>query len=181
MWRFWISATAALAVAGCAADPPAHRPAIPASALQPASFDVGALPPPTQCALFAREFTGIHIRGDAWSWWDLAAGQYPRKNVPHANTVLVLRSTPQLKLGHVGVVKRVVGPREIVITHANWGNDDPTRRIVHDSTAVVDVSPGNDWTELRFWNAPAHAFGKVYAAYGFIYPKQFTADGDAIW
>ncbi len=93
----------------------------------------------------------------------------------------VPRASAQLKLGHVGIVKRVVGPREILLTHANWGNDDPTRRIVHDKTAVVDVSSGNDWTELRFWNAPAHAFGKVYAAYGFIYPKQFTKDSEAVW
>ncbi len=170
----------ALALAGCAGDPSA-RTATHGSPLTPASFSPGALPPPTQCALFAREFTGIHIRGDAWTWWDQAAGLYPRSNVPKANTVLVLRATPQLPLGHVGIVKRVVGPREILITHANWGNDDPTRRMIHDSTAVVDVSSGNDWTELRFWNAPAHAFGKVYAAYGFIYPRAFTADSEAVW
>jgi hypothetical protein len=180
MWRFYISVALALCLTACANDRPA-APVARAPAIQPASFSPGPLPGPTQCALFAREFTGIHIRGDAWTWWDLAAGLYPRKNVPHADTVLVLRSTQQLKLGHVGIVKRVVGPREILLTHANWGNDDPTRRIVHDSTAVVDVSPANDWTQLRFWNAPAHAFGKVYAAYGFIYPKAFTKDSEAIW
>ncbi len=180
MRAFRISVVLALCLAGCADDRQA-APVPRASAVHPASFDSGALPPPTQCALFAREFTGIHIRGDAWTWWDQAAGLYPRKNTPRANTILVLRATPQLKLGHVGIVKRVVGPREILLTHANWGNDDPTRRIVHDKTAVVDVSSGNDWTELRFWNAPAHAFGKVYAAYGFIYPKQFTKDSEAVW
>jgi hypothetical protein len=180
MRRYWISVVLALSLAGCAVEQPA-APVARGSAIHAASFDPGALPPPTQCALFAREFTGIHIRGDAWTWWDQAAGLYPRKNEPRANTILVLRATPQLKLGHVGIVKRVVGPREILITHANWGNDDPTRRIIHDSTAVVDVSPGNDWTQLRFWNAPAHAFGKVYAAYGFIYPKQFTKESEAVW
>jgi hypothetical protein len=141
---------------------------------------MAGLPPPTQCVLFARDFTGVHLRGDAWAWWDAAAGVYPRSDVPHADTILVLKSTSQLRLGHVGVVKKVVGPRELLLTHANWGSDDPTRRVVHDSTAVVDVSPDNNWSEVRFWNAPSHAFGKVYAAYGFIYPKRF--DGDrAVW
>jgi hypothetical protein len=170
---------APLALAACAGTgEPALRPAGfgPAAARMPEN-----LPPPTQCALFAREFTGIHIRGDAWSWWDLAAGTYPRSDTPHADTILVLRSTRQLPLGHVGIVKRLVGPREITITHANWGMDDPTKRIVHDSTAVVDVSPKNDWTQVRVWNAPAHAFGKVYLAYGFIYPHRFAGDGEAVW
>jgi hypothetical protein len=181
MWRFWISVVAPLALAACvdASNDAPHPP----PGLRPAVLTrVDGLPPPTQCALFAREFTGIHIRGDAWSWWDLAAqNDYPRRDAPHPNTIIVLRSTPQLPLGHVGIVKRIVGPREITITHANWGMDDPTKRIVHDSTAVVDVSPNNDWTQVRLWNAPAHAFGKVYFAYGFIYPHSFTAEGDALW
>ena len=171
-------ATASLAA--CASQPATTGPRYAQTAPPPSVAD--GLPPPTQCALFAREFTGINIRGDAWSWWNLAATQqYPRANVPKPDTILVLRATQQLKLGHVGIVKKVVGPREILITHANWGNDDPTRRIIHDSTAVVDVSPQNDWTQLRFFNAPAHAFGKVYAAYGFIYPRRFAPDGEAVW
>ncbi len=177
MWRFWISLPAMLMLAACASEAPSHAPAGPT----PMALQTGSLPPPTQCALFAREFTGIHIRGDAYSWWDLAAGQYPRNDVPHQDTILVLKSTAQLPLGHVGIVRKVVGPREITLTHANWGNDDPTRRVIHDKTAVVDVSPKNDWSQVRFWNAPAHAFGKVYAAYGFIYPRTFTADAQPVW
>jgi hypothetical protein len=180
MWRFGISLAVTLALTACASEPAASGPRLAKTAAAPSRAD--GLPPPTQCALFAREFTGINIRGDAWSWWNLATTQqYPHSDVPKAETILVLRATPQLKLGHVGIVKKVIGPREILITHANWGNDDPTRRIVHDSTAVVDVSPDNDWTQLRFFNAPAHAFGKVYAAYGFIYPHRFDGDGQAVW
>jgi hypothetical protein len=33
---------------------------------------------------------------------------------------------------------------------------------------VIDVSPGNDWSELRVWNGSD--FGKSYPAAGFIYP-----------
>jgi hypothetical protein len=179
MWRLWISFAAVLALSACADDTASSSSA--RGRATPAVFNSGSLPPPTQCVLFARDFTGVHLRGDAYAWWDAAAGVYPRSDVPHADTILVLRATSQLHLGHVGVVKKVVGPREILVTHANWGTDDPTRRVVHDSTAVVDVSPGNDWSELRFWNAPAHAFGKVYAAYGFIYPHRFDDGGQAVW
>jgi hypothetical protein len=35
---------------------------------------------------------------------------------------------------------------------------------------VRDVSPGNDWSELQFFNLSAGAFGATYPAYGFIYP-----------
>jgi hypothetical protein len=178
MWRLWISFAVAASLTACGSDP---APAARSSDFTPVSFHSGGLPPPTQCVLFARDFTGVHLRGDAYAWWDAAAGIYPRRDIPHADTILVLRATPQLHLGHVGIVKKVVGPREILVTHANWGSDDPTRRVVHDSTAVVDVSPGNDWSQLRFWNAPSHAFGKVYAAYGFIYPKRFDANDQAVW
>lgn len=181
MWRSGLSFIALLSLAACASGPPPVASAPRLAKATGASYATPGLPPPTQCALFAREFTGINIRGDAWTWWDLAAGQYPRSDIPKADTVLVLRATKQLKFGHVGIVKKVINPREILVTHANWGSDDPTRRIVHDSTAVVDVSPKNDWSQLRFWNAPAHAFGKVYTAYGFIYPRKFDENANAVW
>jgi hypothetical protein len=178
MWRFWISFAVLASLTACGSDP--GRSA--SGGVRVASLtNVGMLPPPTQCVLFARDFTGVHLRGDAYAWWDAAEGVYPRSDVPHADTILVLKSTSQLHLGHVGVVKKVVGPRELLLTHANWGSDDPTRRVVHDSTAVVDVSPDNNWSEVRFWNAPSHAFGKVYAAYGFIYPKRFDGNEQAVW
>jgi len=95
--------------------------------------------------------------------------------------VLVLRATDQLPFGHVAIVRRVIGPREITVTHADWGNDDPSRRLVHDSMPVVDVSLANDWSELRFWNVQAQAFGKIYPAYGFIYPKSASLASRPIW
>jgi len=178
MWRFWISFAVLGALTACSSEP---APVARGGGVRVASLSPVGLPPPTQCVLFARDFTGVHLRGDAYAWWDAASGVYPKSDVPHADTILVLRSTPQLHLGHVGVVKKVVGPRELLLTHANWGSDDPTRRVVHDSTAVVDVSPENNWSQVRFWNAPSHAFGKVYAAYGFIYPKRFDGNDQAVW
>ena len=139
------------------------------------------LPPPTQCAAFVREISGIPLRGDAWTWWDQAAGRFERGEAPRESAILVLRATDQLRYGHVAIVRHVVGPRVITVTHANWGNDDPTRRLVHDSMPVVDVSPANDWSELRFWNAQARAFGKVYPAYGFIYPLGASLASASVW
>lgn len=180
MTKPWISLAALIGLAACAEQPASVAPPS-RSDIAPAAFETGALPPPAQCALFAREFTGINIRANAFQWWDLAAGQYPRGDAPRPDAILVLRSTPQLPLGHVAIVKTLANPREITVTHANWGMDDPTRRIIHDSTPVVDASPRNDWTQVRFWNVKAHAFGKVYAAYGFIYPRGYTHDSQPIW
>jgi hypothetical protein len=37
--------------------------------------------------------------------------------------------------------------------------------------AVTDVSPNNDWTEVRVWNSSTRDFGtRTYPTYGFIYP-----------
>ncbi len=62
------------------------------------------------------------------------------------NAVLVLAKSDRLSLGHVAMVRRIDGPRKIEVTHANWGMDEYTRRLVHDSMPVIDVSPNNDWT-----------------------------------
>ena len=168
-----------LLLAACAGSPREHAERAPA--VTKVSYAPGSLPPPTQCAPFVREITGIPLRGDAWTWWDQAAGRFERGAAPKVDSVLVLRATDQLPYGHVAIVRRVVGPREITVTHADWGGDDPTRRLVHDSMPVVDVSPANDWSELRFWNPGARAFGKVYAAYGFIYPSAGSEALRPVW
>ena len=166
-----------LALAACSAGTTAPRAGDGGQAVA----DSGNLPPPTQCATFAREISGIPLHGDAWTWWDQAAGRFERGAAPRQGAVLVLRATDQLPYGHVAIVRRMVGPREITVTHADWGNDDPTRRLVHDSMPVVDVSPGNDWSELRFWNVQARAFGKIYPAYGFIYPPGASLASASVW
>ena len=37
-----------------------------------------------ECAPYARQVSGIALYGDASSWWDAAAGRYPRSDRPHA-------------------------------------------------------------------------------------------------
>lgn len=118
----------------------------------------------TQCVPYARARSGIKIFGDAHTWWDTAKGQYARGNLPMHGSVLVLSKTKRLRRGHVGVVTGIVSPREIRVDHANWQRD-----AIITNMAVIDVSPANDWTQLRFWNKDARMWGAVYPASGFIY------------
>jgi surface antigen len=126
-----------------------------------------------ECVSYARQVSGVQIQGDAGTWWHSAAGRYGRSNKPAPMSVLVLRRTRQLPGGHVAVVRSVVGAREIRVDHANW-DDRRTRGRIYEDMAVIDVSPRNDWTSLRFWNGAG--YGKTYAAYGFIHNRSVAAD-----
>ncbi len=123
-----------------------------------------------QCAPYAREVSGVQIRGTAGDWWQAAAGRYQRGNVPARGAVLVLRRSSKNPSGHVAVVKEIMNARLINVTHSNWGNNSSNRRIIYDSMRVEDVSPQNNWTSVRFFNPEVNNFGLPYPAYGFIYP-----------
>ena len=123
-----------------------------------------------QCAIYAREQTGVGLYGDADSWWQQSRNMYIHGNVPQAGAVLVLRKTSRMRGGHVAVVKDVVNSRLIDVTHSNWGSDSHSRHIIYDSMRVQDVSPEGNWTSVKFWNYEKNVFGFPYAAYGFIYP-----------
>lgn len=121
-----------------------------------------------QCVPYARAVSGIDIYGDAWTWWDQAKGRYARGSDPRVGSVLALSKSRRLSLGHVAVVVAVRGPRDILVSHANWGSDGDTRGKIHKRQPARDVSPGNDWSEIRFMNT-AGDFGGVYPAHGFIH------------
>ena len=127
---------------------------------------------PMQCVPYARSVSGIDIRGDAWTWWPGAEGRYQRGPLPRPGAVLVFKRTNRLPRGHVAVVARVVNRREILVTHANWGSTAATRGKIARDVPVIDVSPENNWSEVRVWNGNG-AFGKVYPAHGFIYPSPY--------
>ena len=64
---------------------------------------------PVECAPFARELTGVQLRGDAEDWWQEAAGRYQRVATPAVGSILVLaRSRPIARRarggGHPGAV-----------------------------------------------------------------------------
>lgn len=116
------------------------------------------------CVPYARERSGIALRGDAYIWWEAASGVYERGDKPAPGAVLVLRQTPRLRSGHVAVVTAIVNQRQILVDHANWIPGE-----IATNMPVIDVSPENDWTQLRFWNAPSRTFGAIYPAAGFVY------------
>lgn len=123
-----------------------------------------------QCVPFAREVSGIQLRGTADSWWQNAPPRYNQGAIPTARAVLVLKATSHMPSGHVAVVKRVLDARKIEVTHSNWADGSWDKRITYDRQLAVDASPTNDWSQVRFWNYEKHTLGFLYAAYGFIYP-----------
>lgn len=127
---------------------------------------------PLQCVPFAREESGIEIRGNANRWWQLAAGKYPRSRRPEEGAVLVMKGYNTSRRGHVAVVRQILNDRTIVVDHANWGNDGR----IYLSAPVRDESPKNDWSQVRVWYTPGGQWGqRVYKAKGFIHPSQAVA------
>jgi hypothetical protein len=118
------------------------------------------------CVPYARNATGITLAGNAWQWWDHAAGTYERGSVPEPGGVLAFRANGRMRLGHVAVVTRVVNDREIEIDHANWAGRGVARGV-----AVVDVSENNDWSAVRVGLGRSDDFGSIYPTYGFIYDR----------
>jgi surface antigen len=123
---------------------------------------------------YARQVSGIDIRGDAWTWWSGAAGRYQRGGTPEAGAVLVMQATRVMRRGHLAVVESLVAPREIRVTQANWGYDRKTRGRVETGTPVIDVSEDNSWSAVRVWNRQTQAYGRVKPTFGFIYPRPMS-------
>jgi hypothetical protein len=155
-----------LLLGGCSA-------ALPALDAQPMPMPSGvayhSMPQPEECVPYARRVSGLDLHGDAWTWWAGAGGRYERGLEPRQGAVLVLRRGQRLDYGHVAVVSEIVGRRQILVTHTNWGSDFRTRRRVYHNLPALDVSAGNNWSEIRFYNVDTGTYGAVYPAYGFIY------------
>jgi len=123
---------------------------------------------PVECAPFVRALTGVRLYGAASDWWQEADGRYARQHFPEQGSLLVLRRSDRLPDGHVAVVSRVLSPRRILVTQANWVH----HRVTEDQP-VLDVSADNDWSVVRIWWPPTGAMGVTdYPAYGFILPDR---------
>ena len=126
---------------------------------------------PLQCVPYAREHSGIKIYGDAYTWWDKAVGKYPRAALPEPGAVMVLNNYAGETRGHVAVVRRLVGPREIRVDHANWLDDGS----IYVNDPVEDVSSDNDWSVVRVYNLKTGGWGvRLYPVQGFIGPDGET-------
>lgn len=120
--------------------------------------------PPLQCAIYARQRTGVALSGAARTWWAQAEGRYRRSHTPEVGAVMAMLGTSS---GHVAVVARVISPREILIDHANWlGGGE-----IIIGAQAVDVSEANDWSSVRVWHPPTNSLGlRPYPVQGFIHP-----------
>jgi hypothetical protein len=67
------------------------------------------------------------------------------------------------------VVTHVLHPRRILIDHANWPNAFVRHGAISRDILVVDVSPDNDWTDVRVQFGEGGPLGSVYPTNGFIY------------
>lgn len=128
------------------------------------------LPAYLQCVPYARETSGIQIYGDARTWWEQADGRYARGRVPKVGAVMTFVPTEQMQLGHVATVARVIDRRTVLLDHANWSPIDGRRGQIERGVKAVDVSPANDWSEVRVWYAPLQDLGTTrWPVAGFIY------------
>ncbi|MEI9851041.1 MAG: CHAP domain-containing protein [Sphingomonas sp.] len=126
-----------------------------------------------QCVPYARQLSGVAIFGNAWTWWEQAEGRYERGVEPRVGAVMSFQRVKSMPLGHVAMVSKIVGDREVLLRHANWSR----RGGIEQDVRAVDVSPEGDWSEVRVWFSPIGDLGKtVYPLNGFIYPSD-----DADW
>ena len=117
--------------------------------------DASAAAKPLQCVPYAREHSGVKIHGDAWTWWDQAAGKFPRavsagSGRGHGADGLCRAGARPCRGG-----ARLVSPREIRVDHANWLDDGA----IYLDDPVADVSADNDWSAVRVWNIKTGAWG----------------------
>ncbi len=126
-------------------------------------------PVPVECVPYARARSGLRLFGDAGTWWDSADSRYAKSQTPLLGSVIVLTGYAGPGRGHVGVVSELLSSREIRLDHANWLGDGA----IYLGDPVVDVSPANNWSEVRVWNPRAHSWGiKTYLVEGFIGPSR---------
>lgn len=156
--------------AAAAAPAPTSAPAV-RTAVTPVSTNYSGAPnviygQGLQCAIYARQRTGVSLSGAARVWWDQAEGLYERTHTPQPGAIMAMGGT---SAGHVAVVARVLSAREILIDHANWMN----RGEIQTGALAVDVSEANDWSRVRVWHVPSNQLGlRPYPVIGFIIPGE---------
>ena len=110
---------------------------------------------PLQCVPFAREVSGVELRGNAYTWWNQAEGRYSRGHEPRVGAVMAMPSFGAMRNGHVATVAKVLNDREVLLDHANWSRPGMIERGVR----AIDVSEDNDWSKVRVWFAPIQGIG----------------------
>ena len=185
--RAVLAGTVGLVAAACASAP--IQPAYDGAAIVRAPLDLVTIPfdrttapviigdqAPSECVPYVRQVSGIQIWGDAVTWWAQAARLYLRSSRPAPGSVLVLRGYNDATRGHVSYVREVVSSRLLRIDHANWLSGGE----ISMNVPVIDVSPQNDWSQVRVWHVPGGYWGgRAYQVEGFIHPYRLQ-DGPAL-
>jgi surface antigen len=139
------------------------------------------LPPYLQCVPYARQRSGVQIYGDAWTWWDQAEGRYKRGHRPRVGAVMAFAPYGAMRLGHVAAVAKVIDRRTVLLDHANWSPIDGRRGQIERGVRAVDVSPGNDWSEVRVWYDPLQDLGTTaWPVEGFIYNERDSGGANLV-
>ncbi|MES2302730.1 MAG: CHAP domain-containing protein, partial [Pseudomonadota bacterium] len=92
-------------------------------------------------------------------WWDQAEGRYARGHRPTVGAVMSFAPHGRMELGHVAAVSRVIDSRNVLLRHANWSVIEGRRGRIENDVRAVDVSPENDWSQVRVWFAPIGNLG----------------------
>ncbi len=138
------------------------------------------LPPYLQCVPYARRVSGIRIYGDAHTWWGQAEGKYAKGARPQVGAVMAFKPHGNMRLGHVAAVSRIVDSRTVLLKHSNWSIINGRRGQIEDNVRAIDVSPANDWSEVRVWFDPIQALGGTHwPVLGFIYNGKPGRGGDS--
>lgn len=169
-WKFMPQKLIRLTLAGlfCAALSACAAPDYGNMPNESGNTVIGAVHAPLQCVPYARAHSDVKLHGDAFTWWDKAAGRWTREARPRQGAVMVLDGYAGRARAHLAVVRRIVSDREIRVDHANWLDDGA----IYLNDPVMDVSPGNDWSKVRVWNIKTGAWGgRTYPVRGFIGPQ----------
>lgn len=138
------------------------KQAIAALALFSAAF-MSSPASATNCVAYVKTVTGFSLMGDAWQWWGAANHVYERGYVPAPGAVMVFSRTGHMHVGHVAVVRQILGPREILIDQANWHHGRVDRGV-----SIHDLSPANDWSSVEVeWTKGV--YGGPFPITGFVY------------
>jgi hypothetical protein len=79
---------------------------------------------------------------------------------------MAVRPAGNSRLGHVAAVSGIIDSRTVLLRHANWSSPGQ----IEDNVRAIDVSSGNDWSEVRIWHGPSGKLGaRHWPLYGFIY------------
>ena len=164
--RFAAAAVFFLQVAGCSSthnfDYAANEPVTAGGIVKTPSH-------PLECVGFcSRAHSGIDLRGDAFGL--VAAGRRPLCPRHRSERRLDPRSDRLCGAAPLPIWPwsgDIISPREIRVDHANWLNDGA----IYLSDPIVDVSPENNWSEVRVYNQRAASWGRqTYLVQGFIGP-----------